>query len=137
MFSANEDGCVAPGEPGCVRKAIVGGEQHCIADETCPTNTWVAADDEFFCMTECTRWTKDADTNELRCVDECPDWWYSSENGLCVEEAWRRSTAIAVPVAVVVVAAIAIITVIVVKRRGKARAQAQEHEPARLHVVKT
>ena len=26
MFSANEDGCVAPGEPGCVRKAIIDGE---------------------------------------------------------------------------------------------------------------
>ena len=137
MFSANEDECVAPGEPGCVRKATFGGEQRCTADETCPPNTWVSMDDEFLCVTECERWVKDAATSELRCVDECPDWWYSSDGGLCVEEIWRKNTAIAVPIAVVALAAIAIITVIIVKKRGKAKAQAQEHEPTRLHVVKT
>ena len=45
MFSANGDGCVAPGEPGCVRKAIIDGEQRCTADETCPSNAWVSMDD--------------------------------------------------------------------------------------------
>ena len=127
MFSANGDGCVAPGEPGCMRKAIFDGEQRCTADEVCPPNTWVDADDEFLCVEDCTRWTKDAATSELKCVDECPGWWYVSENGLCKEEVWRKNTAITVPVVAAVVIAAVIMAVILVKRRAKG---AHEAKPA-------
>ena len=72
MFSEDKNNCVAPGEPGCVRKAIIDGEQRCIADEVCPDKTWLSMNDEFLCVTECEHWVEDTNTKEHKCVSECP-----------------------------------------------------------------
>ena len=60
-------------------------------------------------------------------MDKCPDWWYNSDSGLCKEEIWRKSTAIAVPIAAAAVIAAVIVAVILVKRRAKG---AHEAKPA-------
>ena len=96
---------------------------------------WMDAGDEFLCVAEWARWTKDADTSELKCVDECPDWWYSSENGLCKEEIWRKNTAIAVPIAAAVVIAAVVVAVILVKRRAKGAYEAKPAGVMRDNVV--
>ena len=89
----------------------------CLAADTCTGELKLKAEDEHMCVTDCARWTEDAETNELKCTEKCPEWWYSSEPGLCREEKWRKSTAISVPIAVVVVAAAVLLTVFIVRRR--------------------
>ena len=54
------------------------------------------------------------------CADKCPEWWYKEDGSECVEEAWRKNTAIAVPV-VVVVAVIAAVLVVLLVRRKRAQ----------------
>ena len=68
------------------------------------------------CVVECALWVKESD--ELRCVDECPHWWYTAEDGLCKEEAWRKDTAIAVPVVVVVLIIAVVVAIVIVKKKG-------------------
>ena len=71
------------------------------------------------CVVECALWVKESD--ELRCVDECPHWWYTAEDGLCKEEAWRKDTAIAVPIVVVVLAVAAVVALLVIRKRKSAK----------------
>ena len=75
------------------------------------------------------------DHGRTKCVDKCPGWWYSSDGGLCVEEIWRRSTAIAVTITVAVVIAAVILTVILVKRRTKGSHEAKPAGVMRDNVV--
>ena len=118
--------CVLPGEEGC-RRVTDDENPRCTALEACPEGTKLALD-SYACVSDCERWTEDADTSELRCVEECPGWWYSSEPGLCREEKWRKSTAISVPIAVVVVAVAVLLAVLIVKRR-KQKGRAAEKKP--------
>ena len=99
----------------------------CLASETCPEGTKLSTDGQL-CTTSCDLWTEDAQNGELRCVDACPGWWYSSENGLCVEEKWRKSTAIAVPVVVVVILAGVVLGIIIIRKKMKAKAAKKEPE---------
>ena len=121
--------CVLPGEEGC-RRMIDDGESRCTALEACSEGTKLALDGHT-CVSDCERWTEDADTAELRCVEECPGWWYSSEPGLCREEKWRKSTAISVPIAVVVVAAAVLLAVLMVRRKKQKKAAAKPEEAMR------
>ena len=129
--------CVLPGEEGC-RRVADDGKPRCTALEVCPEGTKLALDG-YTCVSDCERWTEDADTAELRCVGECPGWWYSSEPGLCKEEKWRKSTAISVPIAVVVVAAAVLLAVLMVRRKkqnGKA-VEKKPEEPMRNNVTQS
>ena len=48
----------------------------------------------------------------------CANWWDRvDENGNCVSEAWRKSTAISVPIVVVVVAVVAIVLVLLIVKK--------------------
>ena len=51
------------------------------------------------------------------CADKCPEWWYKEDGSRCVEEAWRKNTAIAVPVVVVVAVIAAVLAVLLVRRK--------------------
>ena len=57
------------------------------------------------------------------CADKCPEWWYKEDGSACVEEAWRKNTAIAVPVAVVVAVIAAVLAVLLVRRKRTPKAQ--------------
>ena len=66
-----------------------------------------------------------------KCVAACSNWWDRvDENGNCVSEAWRKSTAISVPIVVVVVAAVAVVlVVIIVRKKGGRAGNAREAAP--------
>ena len=57
------------------------------------------------------------------CADKCPEWWYKEDGSRCVEEAWRKNTAIAVPVVVVVAVIAAVLAVLLVRRKRTPKAQ--------------
>ena len=62
----------------------------------------------------------------------CANWWDKvDENGNCISETWRKSTAISVPIVVVVVAAAAIVLVLLIVKKkictkGKAKKTAND-----------
>ena len=116
----HEDGdrCVKRTE--CPRAFSKNGVPVCLAAETCPEGTKLSTDEQL-CVTECDLWTEDELTKELRCTDACPGWWYSSEDGLCVEGKWRKSTAIAVPVVVIVLLAGVALTIVIIRKKTKAK----------------
>ena len=116
----HEDGTRCIRKSKCQRAIEKDGRTTCLASETCPEGTKLSTD-ELLCISECDLWTEDELTKELRCVDTCPGWWYSSEGGLCVEEKWRKSTAIAVPVVVVVLLAGIVLGIIIVRKKTKAK----------------
>ena len=51
------------------------------------------------------------------CAETCPEWWYKEDGSRCVEEAWRKNTAIAVPVVVVVAVIVAVLAVLLARRK--------------------
>ena len=57
------------------------------------------------------------------CAETCPEWWYKEDGSECVEEAWRKNTAIAVPVVVVVAVIAAVLAVLLVRRKMTPKAQ--------------
>lgn len=57
---------------------------------------------------------------EQRCVDECDSWYSRVEDGRCVEQTWRKSTAIAVPIVVVVAIVVVVLVIVLLVRRRKA-----------------
>ena len=61
-------------------------------------------------------------------MEECAHWWHRAEDGLCKEQKWRKSTAIAVPVVVVVVLAGVLLGVLILRRKGK-KQQKPEAKP--------
>lgn len=62
--------------------------------------------------------------NVRTCADACPVWWYRASGSECVNESWKKSTAIAVPAAVVFVAVV-VVSVVVLVRRKKAPASSE------------
>ena len=118
LLHEDETHCVWKSE--CQRATEKDGTTTCLSSETCPEGTKLSTDGQT-CITECDLWTEDAQSGELRCVESCPDWWYSSEGGLCVEEKWRKSTAIAVPVVVIVVAVGVVLAIVIVRKKTKAK----------------
>ena len=100
----------------------------CLAKEICTGKLKLSREDGQLCVTSCDLWTEDAQSGELHCADSCPDWWYSSDDGLCKEEKWRKSTAIAVPVVVVVILAGVILAIVMVRKKMKAKAAKKEPE---------
>ena len=117
----HEDGTHCVEKTDCRRVIEKEGTLICVTAETCPEGTKLSTDGQT-CVTSCDTWTEDAQSGELHCVEACPGWWYSSEDGLCVEEKWRKSTAITVPVVVVVILAGIIITIVIVRKKTKAKA---------------
>ena len=134
----HEDGTRCVRKSDCLRAIEKDGRTICLASETCPEGTKLSADEQL-CVTSCDLWTEDELTKELHCADACPGWWYSSEDGLCVEEKWRKSTAIAVPVVVVVVVILAgIVLGIIIRKKTKAKVaekKEKSEEPMRDHVT--
>ena len=118
--------CVKKAE--CARKVMKDGVPICLAKEICTGKLKLSREDEQLCVTSCDIWTDDTQSGELCCVDTCPGWWYSSEDGLCVEEKWRKSTAIAVPVIVVVILAGIVLTIVIIRKKTKAKAAKKEPE---------
>ena len=94
----------------------------CLSADVCQGD-WKLVDDGFgyTCTSACSteKYEEDAETKELRCVEECAHWWHRAEDGLCKEQKWRKSTAIAVPVVVVVVIAGVLLAVLILRRQGK------------------
>lgn len=56
---------------------------------------------------------------ERRCIDECDSWYSRVEDGHCVEQTWRKSTAIAVPIVAVVAIAVVVVVIILLARKRK------------------
>ena len=123
----HEDGTRCIKKSKCQRAIEKDGTTVCLASETCPEGTKLSTDGQL-CTTSCDLWTEDELTKEPHCVDTCPGWWYRSENGLCVEEKWRKSTAIAVPVVVVVILAGIVLTIVIIRKKTKAKAAKKEPE---------
>ena len=121
----HEDGTRCVRKSDCPRATEKDEVIVCLASETCPEGTKLSTDEQL-CVTECDLWTEDAPTGELRCTDSCPGWWYSSDGGLCVEEKWRKSTAIAVPVVVVVILAGIVLGIIIIRKKTKAKTTKKE-----------
>lgn len=53
------------------------------------------------------------------CVSECPSWYWTVQNGRCVEESWRLATAIEVPAAVAIIAVVVVVMCCVLKQKNK------------------
>ena len=133
-YALTEEGdCVVPSaeSEGCKRRAKIDGVMRCLSADVC-NGDWKLVDDGFgyTCVSSCPseKFEEDENTKELRCVEDCAHWWYNSEDGLCTEQKWRKSTAIAVPAVVVVVLAGVLLAVLILRRRGKTQ-QKPKSEP--------
>ena len=120
LFDAEKNSCVSQKECTGYSYSLDGDFLRCVSKEECAEMGLLV-------------FTHDG---TAECADKCPEWWYKEDDSECVEEAWRKNTAIAVPVAVVAVVVIVVVVIIVVKQKRKIKAQ-EVQEPTKLHVVKT
>lgn len=75
------------------------------------------------------------DGGELQCVEECPHWWYKERDGICKEEKWRKSTAIAVPIVLVVAVAITVVVILILKKKRAAKQKKLESEKSQIKLT--
>ena len=114
-LDAERMACVA--SAACARYVIEDEERICVEAGVCSGDLKLAIGSADLCVRDCAKWIQEGD--ELRCVEDCAHWWDRAEDGLCKEQKWRKSTAIAVPVVVVVVIAGVLLAVLILRRKGK------------------
>lgn len=128
-LSANRTFCVSKSSSDCLRTLDMNDRvprgETCIFNTTCNPEKYKLSLDGKKCVTSCKLWVEndedddDEAPRELRCVEECPDWWFSEEDGLCVNNEWKLDLAISVPVIIVIVATIVCATLYVTKHRAR------------------
>ena len=93
----------------------------CVPKEECTGYSYTLDGDFLKCVSkeECAEMKLLTFTHKevAECAETCPEWWYKEDGGRCVEEAWRKNTAIAVPVVVVVAVIAAVLAVLLVRRK--------------------
>ena len=64
----------------CARTLEKNGAFVCLATDTCPDGLKLGLDGQT-CVSECKRWTEDAETKELQCVEACPKGTFFRADG--------------------------------------------------------